>query len=122
MIDAMNELRRQGKVRHIGVSGQLPELIPAVDSGEFDVALTYNSFNLLVCEVADILLPLAEERRVGIVVGGPFYQELLSGIAGQLVEEKGGGSRRATRACISLTRCRPRSRRCWNWSGGMREL
>ena len=40
MIDAMNELRRQDKARHIGVSGQLPELIPAVDSGEFDVALT----------------------------------------------------------------------------------
>ena len=85
MIDAMNELRRLGKVRHIGVSGQLPELIQAVDSGEFDVALTYNSFNLLVREAADILLPLAEEQRVGIVVGGPFYQGLLSGIAGQLV-------------------------------------
>ena len=89
MIDAMKGLRQEGKVRFIGVSGQLPELVPAVASGEFDVALTYNSFNLLVREAEHALLPLAKERGVGLVLGGAFYQGLLTGIADRLVPEKG---------------------------------
>ena len=88
MIEAMKGLRRDGKTRFIGVSGQLPELVPAVAGGEMDVALTYNSFNLLIREAEHSLLPLADEHKVGLVLGGPFYQGLLSGIAERVVVEK----------------------------------
>lgn len=88
MLDAIRRLREEGKVRFIGISGQLAELVPAVASGEFDVALTYNSFNLLVREADDRLLPLAAELNVGLILGGPFYQGLLSGIAERLAPEK----------------------------------
>ena len=88
MIDAMERLRRDGKVRFIGVSGQLPELVPAVEAGEFDVALTYNSFNLLVREARDRLLPAAREHDVGVVLGGAFYQGLLSGEAERVIPQK----------------------------------
>ena len=52
------------------------------------MALTYDSFNLLIREAEHSLLPLADEHRVGLVLGGPFYQGLLSGIAEQVVAEK----------------------------------
>lgn len=89
MLDAMKGLQREGKVSFIGVSGQLSALVPAVASGEFDVALTYNSYNLLIREAEEALLPLAEERNVGVVLGGAFYQGLLTGLGDRLVPEKG---------------------------------
>ena len=89
MLDAMKGLQREGKVRFIGVSGQLSALVPAVASGEFDVALTYNSFNLLIREAEEALLPLAAELGVGVALGGAFYQGLLTGIEDRLEPEKG---------------------------------
>ena len=47
MVDGFRQLQREGRVRFIGVSGRLPEVTAAVQTGEFDVALTFNRFNLL---------------------------------------------------------------------------
>ncbi len=88
MIDAMIRLREQGKVRHLGVSGQLRELIPAVCSGHFEVALTYNSYNLLIREAQDELFSAAAACGVGVILGGAFYQGLLAGMGERLAAEK----------------------------------
>ena len=78
MVDGLRGLQREGRVRFIGVSGRLPEVTAAVQTGEFDVALTFNRFNLLDWSTEDTLLPQAETHNVGVTVGGVFYQGFLS--------------------------------------------
>ena len=78
MVDGFRQLQREGRVRFIGVSGRHPEVTAAVQTGEFDVALTFNRFNLLDWTAEAGLLPQAETHNVGITVGGVFYQGFLS--------------------------------------------
>jgi len=77
-VEGLKELQEEGKVRFIGVSGHVPELLPALATDLFDVALTYNSFNLLMQYAHKELFPLAQKHNVGIVVAGAFYQGLLT--------------------------------------------
>ena len=49
-----------------------------MQTGEFDVALTFNRFNLLDWSAEAGLLPQAETHNVGVTVGGVFYQGFLS--------------------------------------------
>ena len=78
MIDGFRGLQREGRVRFIGVSGRLAEVTAAVQTGEFDVALSFNRFNLLDWSAEEGLLPQAEAHNVGIAMGGVFYQGFLS--------------------------------------------
>ena len=78
MVDGFRQLQREGRVRFIGVSGRLAEVTAAVQTGEFDVALSFNRFNLLDWSAAEALLPQAETHNVGVTVGGVFYQGFLS--------------------------------------------
>lgn len=88
IVEAMRALQREGRVRFIGVSGHVDELVHAVRTAQFDVALTYNSFNLLVQEAQIELFPAAKENDVGILLGGALYQGLLAGLADFLVPRK----------------------------------
>ncbi len=78
MVDGFRQLQREGRVRFIGVSGRLAEVTAAVQTGEFDVALSFNRFNLLDWSAEKALLPQAEVHNVGVTVGGVFYQGFLS--------------------------------------------
>ena len=78
MMDGFRGLQREGRVRFIGVSGRLAEITAAVQTGEFDVALSFNRFNLLDWSAEEALLPHAEAHNVGITTGGVFYQGFLS--------------------------------------------
>ncbi len=78
MLDAMKKLQAHGKVRFIGTSGHLPELVPAASSGAFDVVLTYNTYNLLVQEAHEQLFPLAQKLELGVILAGAFYQGLIT--------------------------------------------
>ena len=78
MVEGFRQLQREGRVRFIGVSGRLAEVTAAVQTGEFDVALSFNRFNLLDWSAAEGLLPQAERHNVGVVMGGVFYQGFLS--------------------------------------------
>ena len=78
MVDGFRQLQREGRVRFIGVSGRLAEVTAAVQTGEFDVALSFNRFNLLDWSAEEALLPEAEAHNVGVTVGGVFYQGFLS--------------------------------------------
>ena len=78
MIDGFRQLQREGRVRFIGVSGRLAEVTAAVQTGEFDAALSFNRFNLLDWSAEDALLPQAETHNVGVTMGGVFYQGFLS--------------------------------------------
>ena len=78
MVDGFRQLQREGRVRFIGVSGRLAEVNAAVQTGEFDVALSFNRFNLLDWSAEAGLLPQAEVHNVGVTMGGVFYQGFLS--------------------------------------------
>ena len=78
MVEGFRQLQREGRVRFIGVSGRLAEVTAAVQTGEFDVALSFNRFNLLDWSAEEGLLPQAERPNVGVVMGGVFYQGFLS--------------------------------------------
>ncbi len=78
MVDGFRQLQREGRVRFIGVSGRLAEVTAAVQTGEFDVALSFNRFNLLDWSAEAGLLPQAETHNVGVTMGGVFYQGFLS--------------------------------------------
>ena len=78
MVDGLRQLQRERRVRFIGVSGRLAEVTAAVETGEFDVALSFNRFNLLDWSAEEALLPQAVAHNVGVVMGGVFYQGFLS--------------------------------------------
>ena len=78
VVDGFRQLQREGRVRFIGVSGRLAEIAAAVQTGEFDVALSFNRFNLLDWSAEAALLPQAEAHNVGVTMGGVFYQGFLS--------------------------------------------
>ena len=78
MVDGLRQLQREGRVRFIGVSGRLAEVTAAVQTGEFDAALSFNRFNLLDWSAEEALLPHAEVHNVGVTMGGVFYQGFLS--------------------------------------------
>ena len=79
MVDTLRELKAAGKIRFFGASGQLPELVPAARTGAFDVILTYNTYNLLVADAFAELFPAARAMDLGVILGGAFYQGLLTG-------------------------------------------
>ena len=78
MVEGFRQLQREGRVRFIGVSGRLAEVTAAAQTGEFDVALGFNRFNLLDWSAEEGLLPQAGAHNVGVVMGGVFYQGFLS--------------------------------------------
>lgn len=78
MVDGLRQLQREERVRFIGVSGRLAEVAAAVETGEFDVTLSFNRFNLLDWSAEEALLPQAGAHNVGVVMGGVFYQGFLS--------------------------------------------
>ena len=78
MVEGLRQLQREGRVRFIGVSGRLAEVATAVRTGEFDVVLSFNRFNLLDWSAETELLPLTQAHNAGVTVGGVFYQGFLS--------------------------------------------
>lgn len=76
--DALDELVREGKLRHYGVSVEkVEEAIKAIEyPGVQSVQIIYNIFRQ---RPAELLFPLARERRVAILARLPLSSGLLSG-------------------------------------------
>ncbi len=51
----------------------------AIESGRFDVILTFNNYHPLDVSAADWLLPLAQEHDVGVLNGAAMAHGLLTG-------------------------------------------
>ena len=75
---ALVDLREQGVVKAIGAGMNWAEpLADFVREGDFDCMLMAGRYTLLEQDSLDTLLPLAQERGVGIVAGGVFNGGLL---------------------------------------------
>lgn len=68
---ALQEAKAQGKVRHIGITGHIPDiLVQALKTGEF--ATVQFPINTVELTALQELLPLAKELKVGTIAMKPF--------------------------------------------------
>ena len=78
---ALAELRSQGVVRAIGV-GTTTEtwemLAPFAQDGGSDCFLLANRYTLIDHSALEQFLPLCLERRISVVLGGPYYMGILA--------------------------------------------
>ncbi len=68
-VQALQDLKRQGKVRFIGYSGDAQPARFAVESGCFDTLQT--SYNVVDQQAATLTIPLANEKGIGVIVKRP---------------------------------------------------
>ena len=76
---ALDELRRQGLIKAIGVGiTQWQMLCDFAVAGDFDYFLLAGRYTLLDHESLDKLLPLCERRGISLVIGGPYNSGILA--------------------------------------------
>jgi L-galactose dehydrogenase len=79
-IPAMRALQTQGKARYIGISGySLPVLAHIAEQAPLDSILTYCHHNLLITDMTQTLLPVAQQRNIGIINASALHMGLLTG-------------------------------------------
>ena len=93
-LEAVEELKREGKIRFFGVSindHQPGNAIKLIETGVVDtVQVIYNVFDQ---SPEDELLPVCEERGVGVIVRVPFDEGALTGRIGPETEFEEGDFR-----------------------------
>ena len=76
---ALDELRRQGLIKAIGVGiTQWQMLCDFAVAGDFDYFLLAGRYTLLDHESLHQLLPLCEQRGISLVIGGPYNSGILA--------------------------------------------
>ena len=79
-LEALEHLKEQGVIKAIGLGQRSFENHKrAIETGRFDVILTFNDYHPLNTSAADWLLPLAAEHDVGVLNGSPTSGGLLTG-------------------------------------------
>ena len=77
---AMDELRRAGDVKAIGLGTNFSDVLSrALDHGDWDVSLLAGRYTLLEQAPLDDLFPKCEAHGCQIVMGGPFNSGVLAG-------------------------------------------
>ena len=81
---ALVDLRREGKVRELGVSNYTPEMLDQAlrELGDVPLASVQPRYSLLDRAIEAELLPYARERGIGVLVYSPLEQGLLTGRVG----------------------------------------
>ena len=75
---ALNDLRRQGKIRWIGVSNLNVEQI-SLYLRHMDVECLQPPYSLLARDIETRELPFCLEKRIGVIAYSPLYRGLLTG-------------------------------------------
>src|SRR4051812_41062538 len=77
-LPALRRAQQQGKVRFVGISGYPMKIFPFIlEQAPLDVILSYNQYTLQNTRLAS-LIPLLEQKGVGIMSAGPFSARLLT--------------------------------------------
>ena len=76
---ALDDLRSQGVVKAIGAGlNESEPLVRLAQEGDFDCFLLAGRYTLLDQSGLSELLPLCEERRISIILGGPYNSGILA--------------------------------------------
>lgn len=99
-MEALVALRKEGKVREIGVSNFDVPLLEAAQAalGAVPLASTQPKYSLVVRDIERDVLPHCARENIGVIVYSPLEQGLLSGKvpSSRAFVDKDGRSRRAT--------------------------
>jgi L-galactose dehydrogenase len=78
-LPAMRELKKQGKVGHVGISAlPLKILADVAVRGQVDTVITYSHFNLMVRDLDKVLTPVARERGIGLINAAALHLRILT--------------------------------------------
>jgi aryl-alcohol dehydrogenase-like predicted oxidoreductase len=78
-LEALEHLREQGVIGFIGLGQRRHDFHKrAIESGRFDVTLTFNDYHPIHTSAADWLLPLAKQHDVGVLNGAAMSHGLLT--------------------------------------------
>ncbi len=111
-LEALEYLKGQGVIKNIGLGQRRHDFHRrAIESGRFDVILTFNDHHPLNTSAAGGLLQLAAEHNVGVINGSPMAQGLLAGDPDTMdfSQNKGIGPRQIEAARRFYHWCRERS-------------
>jgi aryl-alcohol dehydrogenase-like predicted oxidoreductase len=78
-LDALEELKRQNVIGHIGLGQRNLEFHKqAIESGRFEVILTFNDYHPVRTIANDDILPRAEDNNIGVLNGSPLAHGFLA--------------------------------------------
>jgi L-galactose dehydrogenase len=78
-IPAMRELQKQGKARHIGITGYPPNLLVKIaEKARVDTILSYCHYNLLNNQMDEFLTPFAKENGIGLINASALHMGILT--------------------------------------------
>ena len=78
-IPELHKLKEAGKVRFVGISGYPMKIFKtALEQAELDVVLSYNHYTLQNTQLAEEVVPLCQEKGVGVLNAAPFSARLLT--------------------------------------------
>ena len=73
--EVLEDLKQQGIIRFTGLGGTTAyEIVPIIESGQFDVVLTAFNYSLLFREAENAVIPAATAQNMGIIIGSPLQQ------------------------------------------------
>jgi len=76
---AVHELRSQGVIRAVGLGlNEADTTVRFVKAGDFDCVLLAGRYSLLQQDALDEFLPLAEQKGIGVILGGVFNSGILA--------------------------------------------
>ncbi len=79
VLEVLRGLKEDGRVAAIGLSVRKPEIAARLaSSGIFDAMLFVHYYNLVWQEAGDIVLPAAAGQNLGVAIGAPYRQGLLT--------------------------------------------
>ena len=78
-IPALQEAKKAGKCRYVGVSGYpMKALKYIIENADIDCIMSYNQYTLQNTRLVDDVVPVANDNGVGVMNAGPFAARLLT--------------------------------------------
>lgn len=78
-LPAMFRLKEAGKVRFVGITGYPLQILASIaQAAPVDTILTYCRYDLMNTSMNDVLLPVARERKIGLINASALHMGVLT--------------------------------------------
>lgn len=88
VFSTMEDLKQEGKIRHIGISNHGIQQMQEIEQAGFSVVSNELAYNLLSRGIEESILPYCVKKQVGIIGYMPLQQGLLTGKYSRLNQVK----------------------------------